>query len=552
MRSLVCKTLLSLVILSIVFSCSCSTTKSEPSATVVTAEQPAEPAAAMEQKPEEKPAEKPVTEIQKPAEEPAKEMQKPAEKPMTTEQKPKEQPEEATKPAVEAPADPNIVARIGDYVIYKNELEQRLLQQLSPYNYNNLSDHTKPINAETTLKEILAEKAMIIDARAKGYTEHETVSSPVQSYRDRRLANMLLQQYVQPKLNVTDEEIQEKLKADPNMDPARAKAMLQRAQANKIISEYYKQIYENSNVKKFNENFEKVVELNDRLLNHPVNPRPMQFIYKTQITGELTKEEQDIVLATYDGGKITVKDWFETLCNYSPPSRPKQVTPTVVEQLLDVSLRLPLYVKEATSKGLDKDEDLHKMVKDYEDRVLMNEVRSILMDKIPTPTTTQIIDYFNENKKAFGVNDSIKIEFLWCQNLDTAKKATAALKEGQDFESVRQQYALNKEGRANMTVNPSQEGQFWEELWAAEPNDIVGPIKGFNGQEIKWRVVKILEKIPGKEKEYTEQMEGTVKNRMISEQLNNSMDKLKEELLKQYPYQIYADRIKDIDPFNIP
>ncbi len=541
MKSLVSKTLLSLAILSIVFSCSCSMMKSEPSATIVTAEQPAEPAAAMEQKPEEKPAEKLVTE-----------MQKPAEKPMALEQKPKEQPTEAKKPAVEAPADPNIVAKIGDYVINKDELDQQVLQQLHPYNYNSLSDHTKPINAETVLLQMLADKAMIIDARAKGYAEHETVSSPVQNYRDKRLANMLLQQYVQPKLNVTDEEIQEKLKADPNLDPARVKASLQRAQANKIIGEYYNQIYQNANVKKLTENFQKAIELNDRLLNHPVKPRPMQFVYKTQITEELTPDEQNIVLATYDGGKITIKDWLETLCNYSPPSRPKLDTPKAVEQLLDVALRLPLYVKEATSKGLDKDEDLHKMVKDYEDRVLMNEVRRIIMDEIPTPTSTQIIDYFNKNKMAFGVNDSIKIEFLWCQDLETANKVKAALKEGKDFESVRQQYALNKEGRANMATNPSQEGQFWEELWAAEPNDIVGPIKGFNGQEIKWRVVKILEKIPGKEKEYTEQMEASVKNRMISEQLNDSLEKHKEALLKQYPYQIYADRIKDVDPFNIP
>jgi hypothetical protein len=47
-------------------------------------------------------------------------------------------------------------------------------------------------------------------------------------------------------------------------------------------------------------------------------------------------------------------------------------------------------------------------------------------------------------------------------------------------------------------------------------------------------------------------MEQQVKNRMMDEQFKALVAQYGKELLSKYPYQIYADKIKDIDPLNIP
>jgi len=39
---------------------------------------------------------------------------------------------------------------------------------------------------------------------------------------------------------------------------------------------------------------------------------------------------------------------------------------------------------------------------------------------------------------------------------------------------------------------------------------------------------------------------------MVSEQRNALLEKYGKELLEKYQYEIYADKIKDIDPLNIP
>ena len=62
----------------------------------------------------------------------------------------------------------------------------------------------------------------------------------------------------------------------------------------------------------------------------------------------------------------------------------------------------------------------------------------------------------------------------------------------------------------------------------------------------------ILEKKPGTVREYSGNMENTVKDRMMNERRNAVLAEYSKELLKKYSYRIYADRIKDIDPLDIP
>ncbi len=454
--------------------------------------------------------------------------------------------------SLEAPSDPNIVARMGDYMINREELEQRLLRELQPNYYESPIEEPEPVDAEKALKKILAEKAIMIEARNIGRQEDETIAPIVQRDRDRKLATQLLRNQILPKVNVTQEEVDERLKADPNLDPARVRASLERAQGNKLVAQYYDYIYKKLNVQKVKENYPVAIQINNRLLKEPKKPRKLEFVHKYQIKEEMTQQERDIVLATYDGGKITIEDWIETLCGYAPPSRPKLDTADAVDKLVETSLRVPLYVKEAESQGLDKDKDLLAQTREYEDRILLNDARKRLQEKLQEPNDAQVKAFFDEHKEAFGVSKRLQISQIWCKDKETAQKVREKLDSGEEFEALKKEYNLNDKARESTLATLASEGLFWDELWSGEPNDIIGPVKGFLNRELKWRIVKILEKIPWEPKEFDENMKKTVKNRMLGQMINESLDKYGMELLDKYPYKIYADRIKDINLLNIP
>ena len=451
-----------------------------------------------------------------------------------------------------APEPANMVAKIGDYVITKEEFEKELKAELVPrrddYNVN-----TEPADANTVLMKMIAEKAMVIEARRQNYLEDKSIQDSLKRFKGKKLVNLLLGAYLKDKLTVTETEIDEKIKTNPKLKRTSAKAMLQRAKAGKLINQFYSEIYKKLNVQKLSVNFPKAVRIHRRLLLSPKKPQKMRWIRVNQVKNELTPEEKNIVLATYDNGKVTLKDWFNALCQFSPPSRPKDLNTTKgVERLLDGVLRTPIFVAEAKSRGLDKDESLLKQVREREDRHLLTKIRTEKLSDIKEPISEeQIVAYFSKNKKEFGTPETLKITQIWCQDIETARKVKAELDSGKDFKSVRQEYSLEKKGSPFNTY-PNYEGVLFKDLWKAEPNEIVGPVKGFYRKGFKWRIVKILEKKPGEVKEYTSDMKGSVKMRMRNEQRETILKKYRNELLKKYPYEIYAERIKDIDPLNIP
>ena len=455
---------------------------------------------------------------------------------------------------VEPSAEPSniVVASIGDYVITRMELEKRLMTELYPSGYESYIEQAEPADPKTVLTKMIAEKAMVIEARKQGYLKDESLAEQIKEFKDKRLANLLLQKQLQPKLKVTESEIQQKMKADPKLDRARAETMLTRAKAGALFNQYYRQICQKLHMTKKSENYLKAAQIHQRLLTQPKKPRKVPFIRIYQVKEELTPEEKNIVLATFDNGKITLKDWFDALCNSAPPSRPKDLnTPKGVDRLLEMTLRMPLLVSEAMSLGLDNDKNLLRQVRDYEDTRLLSKVRSEKYKEIKEPTTDEIMIYFGKNQEAFRTDRTLKIDLIWCQDLKTARQAKAELDGGEDFESVKQKHSLNKKIKPFNTY-PSGEGLFWKDLWKGDPNDILGPVKGFYQKSIKWRIVKILEKNPGEVKGYSDNMGQRVKEKIVSEQRDALLAKYGDELLKKYPYKIHAEKIKDIDPLDIP
>jgi len=460
----------------------------------------------------------------------------------------------AVKPAEVKPAEkpPTIVASIGNYTINKQELDKRLLMEISPNNYVNYNEEPEPVNVEKVLLKIIAEKAIVSEARKGDYLKDESLSSLIQRYRDRQLVQLLLQKQLQPRLTVTEPEIQQRMKADPKLTRARAEAMIKNLKARILFSQYYSQIYQKFHAKKLTENFPKAVQIHQRLLTKPKTPRTGGFIRISQTKEELTPEEKNIVLVTFDKGKVTLKDWFDTLCEMAPPSRPKDLgTVKGAEQLLDRTLSKPLLLAEALLLGVDKDKDFLQKVRDDEDSRLLSKVRSDKYKEVKQPTTEEIKIYFGKNREIFRKDKTLKIDLIWCQDLKTARQAKAELDGGKDFEAIKQKYSLVKTTKP-YNISPGSEGLFWKDLWKGDPNDVIGPLKGFQRSGVKWRIVKILEKNPGTLTEYSSDMESRVKEKMMSEQREAIFEQYGNEVLKKYTYQIYADKIKDIDPLDIP
>ena len=450
---------------------------------------------------------------------------------------------------------PVIVASIDDYTITNQDLEQRMMMELRPRNYGNYNEEYKPVDINAVLLKMIAEKAMISEARKGDYLKEESMVSLIQRERDKRLVNLLLMRTLQPKLDkfvITEAEIQQRMKANPKITKARAESMAKRAKAGILFNQYLSQLYSKFHAKKVTENFPLAAQIHQRLLTQPKKPRTGSFIRISQTKEELTPEEKNIVLVTFDKGKVTLKDWFDALCEMAPPGRPKDLnTVKGVERLLDRTLTKPILLAEALEQGLDRDKELLQAMKEYEDKRLLSKVLTDKYKEIKQPTSEEIMIYFGKNREIFRQGKRIKIDTIWCQDLKAAKLVKAELDSGKDFEATKQKYSIQKTTKPFDTY-PGGEGLFWKDLCKGDPNDIIGPIKGFYRTGVSWRIVKIMEKSAGELTGYSEKMDNRIKDKMMSERREAILEKYRNELLKKYTYRIYIDKIKDIDPLDIP
>jgi len=473
-------------------------------------------------------------------------------RPAAVEEKPKVQ------PVVEKPGGPSsVVAEIGDYVITRGELERRLIPELRAHPDEYIKENGT-VDAEALLLKMIAKKAMIMEGRKQKLLEEPLTKSRLKRFRDSRLANDLLRKELPVKIKVSESEIDEKIKSNPKWSRSRAKVMIEREKAGKLVEQYYEQLYVKLHVKKLKANFSKAAKIYKRLLLHPKEPQKLRFVRGKQVEEELTPEEKGLVLATFDGGKVTLQDWFERLCLHAPPSRPKDLyTAKGAEKFLDRVLKLPVFVAEAQSQGLDKNEDFLKQVRNLEDGILERMVVNRKYKEAKRPAKEELEPYFNKNKDKFKRPATVKIDEIWCADLKTAQKVKEELSGGKDFKSVKEEYSLSKKEKP-LNVSANREGNFFKELWNSEPNKIVGPMKGFyldrkkRLTQVKWRVVKILGKKPSKAREYSSGIERDVRNKILSERREAVLAKYRKELLGKYPYKIYSERVKDIDPFDIP
>jgi hypothetical protein len=447
---------------------------------------------------------------------------------------------------------PGTVAKIGAFVITRAELEERLVREIRPREEEFVTE-SKPVTAEATLRVMLAEEAMSLEGRQLGYLKDDAIHQRMQELEQSRLAAMVQNSLFPGPPAVDAAEVDRLLKERPGLKREQATLLAQRAAALKIFNAFYGKLTEKFHLQKARDNFATAAQIHQRLLLRPVEKRgPGEYwIKNSQIRNELSEKEKSLVLATYEGGQFTLYDWFHAIGNIAPPRRPGDLgTPAGVERLLDSALRVPILVAEAKTRGYDKDPKLRAEIRQREDREMLWKVQEEKLKGIKEPTAEQIKAYFEKSPERFGQAARLKISQIWCENLPAAQEVKAALDKGEDFESLRKARSLQKQEEPH-NVSAIGEGIFWAELWKADPNQTIGPVRGFYGSGVKWRIVRILEKTPAKVQPYSDQIANGVKWAMMSEQRQRLLEDYQKELLAKYPHEIFADRIKGMDPLEI-
>lgn len=450
------------------------------------------------------------------------------------------------------PNGPTVVAAIGDCTVTMDDLTRRLLQEIRPREQEFYRE-TEPVVVEDVVRKMLAEKATSLEGRKLGYLREDPLHTSVAQFEQQKIVSKLLETQLGDKVSATDAEIDQVIKSNPKATREQARAAAQRSKAMRVMEQYYAELVAKRKLTKVTENLAKTAEIHQRLLTQPKTPRgPGEYwIRNSQLVTDLSDEEKSLVLAAFDGGQFTLKDWFQTLCSLAPPRRPKDLDKAEgVEKLLNMALRAPVLAAEARSLRYDQDFQIRSDVRAFEDQRLLYATQDAQTKSVAEPTAEEVKEYFEKNVEKFAVNPIEKVDQIWCPDEETARKVKGLVDQGADFQAVKKEHSLQKDVPF-YSLSPASEGMFWADVWKGEPNEVLGPVMGFYGSGVKWRVVKVQEKTPAKTQDFSEQLANSVKWTLFAERRQAALKEFEKGLLEKYPYEIFSDRTQCLNPLEI-
>jgi len=129
----------------------------------------------------------------------------------------------------------NVLAEIGDYRITRANLKKRMLKKLQNHSLSEVPD------AKRMLKKMVIEKAMIMEGRKENYLEG---NFGIERTNNTELIRLMLKNELEDKIQITQEEIEKKLKKHPKLDERQAAMALQQEKGRKLTEQFYQKVNE--------------------------------------------------------------------------------------------------------------------------------------------------------------------------------------------------------------------------------------------------------------------------------------------------------------------
>jgi hypothetical protein len=183
-----------------------------------------------------------------------------------------------------------------------------------------------------------------------------------------------------------------------------------------------------------------------------------------------------------------------------------------------------------------------------EDQRLLALIVSRKAKPVSQPTEDEIKARFDEIQDQLKPDQQVKVQIVWCEDLPSAVKAKLALDQGRALDEVFEEMNQDSRKLTPTQATASSETIFWSRIWSAEPDQVVGPIQGFSRGELKWRVLKVLEKKEGKPPTFESRSPDGIYSEIYDERKKAILTPYQDELLKKYDHRIFGSRLSAFNP----
>lgn len=261
------------------------------------------------------------------------------------------------------------------------------------------------------------------------------------------------------------------------------------------------------------------------------------------------------VVASGGGVTITTDDFLAEFNKLSPRARTLNNTPEKRKDILDRLVQNKLIVREAVSRGMDRDPAILAKVRDYYTKVLTQELTKKVMDETVEISDAELQKYYDENPQQFTRPAQIRASHILVRLEPNASeeskkaardKAEAALKEirgGKAFEEVVAKYSDGPTTPRGGDLGYFSQGRMVPEFEDAAFKLEKDAVSEVVETKFGFHIIKVTDKRP-EEKRSLDDSKETIKRRLSHTKRKEAYDRFLADLKAKAPMTVNEERLE--------
>jgi len=171
-----------------------------------------------------------------------------------------------------------------------------------------------------------------------------------------------------------------------------------------------------------------------RTLLYP--PQVVEKLPKSDFDDEqLDRDEKELVLATWDGGQITLLDYLLGVRNYlSPELRPNLDDYAGLAKVIYEMKRMDILIREAEKEKVAESDFYKYKFKLFERYTLAEIMRNDSIPSPPAPGEQELRDYYDKNREQYLVPSQVRMFEILVSDQMLAQKLVREIKTLEDFQ----------------------------------------------------------------------------------------------------------------------
>ena len=204
--------------------------------------------------------------------------------------------------------------------------------------------------------------------------------------------------------------------------------------------------------------------------------------------------ERQMVLASYQGGEVTVEDYLKKIGNVQEPFRPRFDNPDSLRKIIfQLELR-NIMEYEAGQRNVEKEPEFQKRMTDFREGIMHDKFRRSVLGRTLNVDEKEITDYYGQHVLEFETPREFHLLEIEVDSSQVAARLVEQLKAGADFGSLAAKYTVregfkDRKGDLGM-VQPARLPKLYDAAGKMAKGQVSGVIENDGG---KYSIIKLID-----------------------------------------------------------